>query len=147
MTLETESRSFDPKNEARRFALFVALGGCAAAINWLSRFPLQQFMPFPAAVAGAYMIGMVVAFILFSRYVFPGAPLPLAHQVKFFVLVNLAGIAQVWGVSMALVYFAFPAIGFTGPLAESLAHGIAIGVPTISSYFGHKFLTFKANPG
>ncbi len=89
------------------------------------------------------MIGMVVAFTLFRLYVFPASPQPLERQVKFFVLVNLAGIAQVWAVSMALVYQVFPALGFVSALAEPIGHGIAIGVPTISSYFGHRYLTFK----
>lgn len=145
MTLESGIRSFDAKAEARRFALFVALGGCAAAANWLSRFPLEHFMSFSAAVVVAYMIGMVIAFTLFNRYVFPASPRPLAEQIKFFVLVNIAGIIQVWVVSMALVYHVFPAIGFIGTLAKPIAHGAAIGVPTVSSYFGHKFLTFRGN--
>ena len=88
MTLESGIRSFDAKAEARRFALFVALGGCAAAANWLSRFPLEHFMSFSAAVVVAYMVGMVIAFTLFNRYVFPASPRPLAEQIKFFVLVN-----------------------------------------------------------
>ncbi|HTV32051.1 MAG TPA: GtrA family protein [Methylocella sp.] len=122
---------------------FLALGGCAAAVNWLSRFPLETVMPFSVAVIAAYMVGMVVAFTLFRRFVFPASPQPLEQQVKFFVLVNLAGIAQVWAVSMTLVYYLFPAVGFIGPLSEPIGHGLAIGVPTISSYFGHRFFTFR----
>jgi putative flippase GtrA len=131
------------RQEARQFIRFLALGGCAALVNWLSRFPLERIMAFPAAVAVAYMIGMAVAFTLFRRFVFPASPQPLERQVKFFVLVNLAGIAQVWAVAMTLVYWVFPTIGFVGPLTEPLGHGIAIGVPTISSYFGHRLLTFR----
>jgi putative flippase GtrA len=126
-----------------QFARFVALGGCAAAVNWLSRFPLERLMPFPAAVAAAYIVGMIVAFTLFRKFVFPASPQPLQRQVNFFILVNLAGIVQVWLVSMGLVYWFFPAVGFVGSLAEPVGHGIAIGVPTISSYFGHKLLTFR----
>jgi putative flippase GtrA len=100
-------------------------------------------MPFSAAVAVAYMIGMIIASSLFNRYVFPTSPRPLAERIKFFVIVNVAGIAQVWSVSMALVYELFPAIGCSGPLAQPLGHAVAIGVPTISRYFGHKLLTFK----
>ena len=29
------------RQEARQFARFLALGGCAALVNWLSRFPLS----------------------------------------------------------------------------------------------------------
>jgi len=141
--LQSIGKSFDPKAEARRFTLFVVLGGCAALVNWVSRFPLERIVSFPVAVATAYMIGMVVAFTLFSRFVFPVSPQPLAQQIKFFILVNLAGIVQVFAVSMTLVYYVFPAIGFVGVLTEPIGHGFAIGVPTISSYFGHRLLTFK----
>ncbi|MBG0792658.1 GtrA family protein [Methylocystis sp. H62] len=142
MTPQGET-SLNARAEALQFVRFLALGGCAAAVNWLSRFPLERLMGFSAAVAMAYMIGMAVAFALFRRFVFPASDQPLERQVKFFILVNLAGIAQVWAVSMALVYYAFPAVGFISPLAEPLGHGIAIGVPTISSYFGHRLLTFQ----
>jgi putative flippase GtrA len=87
---------------------------------------------------------MVIAFALFARFVFPASSRSLADQVKMFVLVNIAGLAQVWAVSVALVYWAFPAFGFDGPVAQSIGHAAAIGVPTITSYFAHKYLTFKA---
>jgi putative flippase GtrA len=132
-----------PPIEAPQFLRFLALGGLAAGVNWLSRFPLQRVMTFAQAVALAYVIGMVVAFVLFRLYVFPASPQPLNRQIRFFVLVNIAGIVQVWAVSMALVYYLFPAIGFVGALSEPVGHGIAIGVPTISSYFGHRYLTFR----
>jgi energy-coupling factor transport system substrate-specific component len=145
LTLESGLKSFDHKAEARRFALFVTLGACAAAANWLARFPLEHFMSFSAAVIVAYMVGMVIAFALFSRYVFPASPQPLHEQIKFFVLVNVAGVLQVWAVSMTLLYYVFPFMAFTGALAEPVAHGLAIGVPTVSSYFGHKYLTFRGH--
>jgi putative flippase GtrA len=142
--IETNSKA---RQEARQFVRFLALGGCAALVNWLSRFPLARFFGFPAAVAVAYVIGMVVAFALFRRFVFPASPQPLERQVIFFVLVNLVGIVQVWAVAMALVYWFFPTIGLVGPLTEPLGHGIAIGVPTISSYIGHRLLTFGIYSG
>jgi putative flippase GtrA len=143
LNLETGVKTFDAKAETRHFVQFVALGGCASAANWLSRFPLEHFMSFSMAVFFSYMLGMLIAFTLFNRYVFPASSRPLADQIKFFVLVNIAGVIQAWGASMVLVYHVFPAIGFIGPLVEPIGHGIAIGIPTLSSYFGHKFLTFK----
>jgi putative flippase GtrA len=143
MTARSVTPSPVPGFERRRFGLFVVLGGCAAAANWLSRFPLQRFMPFSAAVVIAYLVGMAIAFFLFARFVFPSSQRRLADQVKFFVLVNIVGIAQVWVVSISLVDWIFPGIGLSASLAEPIAHGVAIGVPTISSYFGHKMLTFK----
>ncbi len=126
------------------FARFVALGGVAAAANWLARFPLNAVLPYLAAVAVAYIVGMVVAFALFSRFVFPARSQPLAKQVGWFVVVNLAGIAQVVAVAWLLRQQLFPAFGWTGALPDAAAHAVAIGVPAISSYFGHKWLTFRA---
>jgi putative flippase GtrA len=131
------------KAETAQFARFVALGGCSAAVNWISRFPLERVMGFPAAITVAYLIGMAVAFLLFRRFVFPNSPQPLDRQVKFFVLVNIAAVCQVWVVSMGLVYYFFPAVGFSGPLAEPIGHAIGIGFPIIPSYFGHRLITFR----
>lgn len=131
--------------EATQFARFLTFGAFAAGINWLSRFPLQRFMTFSEAVIVAYAIGMIVAFMLFRNYVFPQSPRPLKEQITFFLLVNILGVVQVWAVSMLLVYYAFPAIRFGGGLAEGVGHGIAIGVPAVSSYIGHRFLTFRTS--
>lgn len=139
-------RSFEVSKvqaETHQFGRFLACGAFAAAVNWLSRFPLQRVMTFSEAVILAYMIGMAIAFVLFRRYVFPTSSRPLSRQIKFFVLVNIAGIAQVWAVSMALAYYVLPALHFSGALSEAAGHGIAIAVPTISSYFGHRLLTFR----
>ncbi len=53
---------------------FLFLGGFAAAVNWLIRFPLSLFLPLSAAVAVAYLIGMSVGFTLYRTYVFPVRP-------------------------------------------------------------------------
>ena len=44
----------------RNFIRFVALGGCAAMVNYGIRFVLSTFMRFEAAVAVAYVIAMFV---------------------------------------------------------------------------------------
>lgn len=137
-TLPTASLS------TNRFTRFLICGAIAAAVNWTSARVLEKMMPFSVAVVVAYVIGMVVAFTLFRRYVFPLSPTPIARQILFFVLVNIAGLAQVWLVSMLLVTYALPALGHDGALWRSFAHGFAIGVPTLSSYIGHRFLTFRS---
>lgn len=126
------------------FGLFLALGGLAALVNWTSRFGWSRLLPFESAVAAAYVTGMVVAFVLFRIFGFPGGDKTLARQVLYFVLVNVAGIAQVWLAANALVGFVFPLAGWTGPSAEAVGHGIAIALPAVTSYFGHKHLTFAA---
>jgi putative flippase GtrA len=126
-----------------RFVRFVALGACAAAVNWGSRFAYSMVMPFEAAVVVAYMTGMVVAFVLFSLFVFPAADRPLRQQIGFFVLVNAANVVQVWVVAIALARWVLPALHYPGPI-EATAHALAIAVPVFTAYIGHKRLTFRS---
>ncbi|QKP78770.1 GtrA family protein [Methyloligella sp. GL2] len=124
---------------------FLALGGFAALVNWLVRFPLSLIMPFEAAVFVAYCIGMSVGFTLYPRYVFPGSDRPVTHQLAIFVAVNLAGAGVVLVVSYLLLQAqsAFPYPLF---IKEGLAHGFAIGVGAVANFFGHKTLTFRVRP-
>jgi putative flippase GtrA len=121
---------------------FLALGGFAAAVNWLVRFPLSLFMPFEAAVFFAYAIGMSVGFALYGRYVFPGSDRPVGQQMAIFIAVNLAGAAIVLAVSYLLLRLQ---AGYGYPLfvKEGLAHGLAIGVGAVANFFGHKTITFR----
>jgi putative flippase GtrA len=121
---------------------FLLLGGLAAAINWLVRFPLSLFLPFSAAVLVAYAIGMTAGFTLYRAYVFPGSDRALGPQVAIFLAVNAAGALVVWSVAVGLVDWVFPDIGYTF-MPEGTGHGIAIGVGAAANFLGHKFLTFR----
>ncbi len=122
---------------------YLALGGLAAGVNWGSRFAWGVVLPFWAAVIAAYATGMVVAFLLFRTFVFPGSIRPLHEQVRNFVLVNLLGLAQTWALSLLLVHWLLPRIGWTFQ-PEAAAHAAAIVAPTLTSWFGHRYLTFGA---
>ncbi len=124
---------------------FLLLGGTAAAINWLVRFPLSLFMPFPAAVFVAYLIGMMAGFTLYRAYVFPGSALPLGVQIGLFLAVNLVGAAAVMGVSISLLEWLLPALGWL-LFPEAVAHGTGIGVGAVVNFIGHKYLTFRITP-
>lgn len=120
---------------------FLLLGGFAAAVNWLARFPLSVFLPFDLAVIVAYVIGMSIGFTLYRRYVFPGSTRPLVEQSLIFLGINLLGALVVLGLTRLFL----PLMAQTGwPLAvrEAVAHGAAIGVGAIVNFFGHKTLTF-----
>lgn len=124
---------------------FLLLGGTAAAINWIVRFPLSLAMPFPAAVFVAYLIGMMAGFTLYRAYVFPGSLLPLKIQITLFLIVNAIGAAIVMGVSILLLDRVFPAIDLTF-FPEALAHGTGIAVGAAANFVGHKYLTFRVTP-
>lgn len=120
---------------------FLVAGGGAAGVNWLVRFPLSAAMPFEAAVAVAYMIGMGVGFTAYRAWVFPGSPLPLRVQVARFLAVNAAGAAVVLAASAGLAAVMTGAGLPTGP-ARALAHGLGIGLGAAVSFVGHRLVTF-----
>ncbi len=122
---------------------FLLVGGLAAAVNWLARIALSLAMPFATAVLVAYMIGMSVGFTLYRAYVFPRSPLPVPAQIGLFLSVNAVGAAVVMAVSLGLLELAFPLVGYSFH-AEAAAHGIGIGVGAVTSFLGHKYLTFRA---
>ncbi len=125
-----------------RFVRFLACGGFAAAVNWASRFAWNMIMPFSLAVLAAYVTGMVVAFILFREFVFERSSTDTSEQVRNFVIVNILGMAATWALANLLVYWALPAAGMTSHV-EAIGHGIAIFAPVVTSWFGHRFLTFR----
>jgi putative flippase GtrA len=125
-----------------RFVRFLACGGFAAAVNWASRFAWNLIMPFSLAVLAAYVTGMVVAFILFREFVFECSSSDTSEQVRNFVIVNIVGMAATWALANLLVYWALPAAGVTSHV-EAIGHGIAIFAPVVTSWFGHRFLTFR----
>ena len=127
-------------DHARQFPLFLVSGGVAAGCNWGSRFFFSMFMPFEAAVAVAYLIGMAVAFVL-MRKVFAGGGRPAAPQAGRFALVNAAEFAQTWIVSVAMVRWILPALGVDEHV-EAIGHFVGVATPAISSYFGHRWFTF-----
>jgi len=120
---------------------FLLLGGTAAAINWIARFPLSAVLPFDAAVLAAYMIGMSAGFVLYRRYVFPGSTRPVVEQTVVFLAVNLVGALVVLALTMLFLRLQAQA---PWPLSirEGLAHGAAIGFGAVVNFFGHKTLTF-----
>lgn len=130
--------------DLRSFALFLGVGGLAAATNFGSRFAWSLILPFEAAVLAAYATGMVLAFTLFRFLVFPGSPLPLRVQVRNFVVVNIIGASLTFITAFALVRGLFPLIGFTWR-AEAIGHGMAIVVPVATSWIGHRRFTFAGS--
>ena len=133
--------------EHSRVLRFLVVGTLAAAVNWLARIALSAaFEPqltFEMAVVLSYAIGMVCGFALYRAYVFPEAGLPLAVQARRFIAVNLVSAAEVWVLAVVFVRVLFPALGFN-LFAESVAHALAIAAGAVTSYAGHRLLTFRA---
>ncbi len=127
--------------EARRFFAFLLTGGLAAGINVASRLAFGLVMPYEAAVALAYVVGMTAAFLMARLFVFAGSGRRLHVEFGRFALVNIASLVQVLVVSVALAKLVFPALHLTWN-AELIAHVIGVLSPVLVSYQGHKRFSF-----
>jgi putative flippase GtrA len=127
---------------SRQFLLFLLVGGVAALVNFLSRIGYSHWLPFTPAIVLAYLTGMVTAFVLSRLFVFKQSTRPLHHSAFYFVLVNLLAVLQTWVVSMLLAFHLLPWLG-VDVLQLEIAHAVGVAVPVFSSYFGHKYLSFR----
>jgi putative flippase GtrA len=75
-------------------------------------------------------------------FVFQGAGKPIVPQVGKYVAVNLFALVQTLVISLVLARWLLPSVGIVEH-AEALAHLVGVLVPVVTSYFGHKFLTFR----
>lgn len=125
-----------------RFVRFLAAGGIAAVANFCSRIALSEVLPYAASIVLAYCIGMATAFALNRLFVFSESSNPLSSQVKWFVLVNLAAVAQTLVLSLLFARVIFPYLGMAFH-PETIAHAIGVIVPVLTSYIGHRKLSFR----
>lgn len=130
-----------------RFFRFLVAGGLAALVNFSSRFFYNLFLNFSASVVLAFMTGMATAYVLNKLFVFTTSKNTVPKEMGWFVVINILGLAQTWGVSVYLAEVLpayLPVRGVDGrALAEALAHATGILVPVFTSYIGHKYLTFR----
>ncbi|WP_049621989.1 GtrA family protein [Frateuria defendens] len=125
-----------------QFALFILVGGTAAAVNFGSRIIFSLWMGYATAIVLAYLLGMTTAFLLNRLFVFRETTTALHHQATWFVIVNLLAVAQTLLISLFLARWAFPAISWTWR-PELCAHAVGVAVPVLTSYIGHKHLSFR----
>jgi len=130
----------------RQFLMFLVAGGVAAAVNFGSRIMLSEWLHYVPAIVIAYCLGMVTAFVLNRVLVFQQAANALKHQITWFVIVNLAAVLQTIAISLLLARWLLPAIGVDFH-NETIAHGIGVAIPVVTSYFGHKYLSFSSSSG
>lgn len=123
------------------FLKFLMTGGLAALANLASRYALNLIMPFEAAVAVAYLIGMTTAYVLARLFVFQRSGRSVASELRRFAIVNVVALVIVWLVSVGLARLLFPSVGFAWH-ADDIAHLIGVLSTAVSSYFGHRLYTF-----
>lgn len=125
-----------------QFLRFLVAGGVAAGANFGSRFVFSIFFTYGVAVFLAYLVGMLVAFLLMRGLVFNARQGPVAPQLTKFIGVNVLAVLQTLAISLLLARWVLPSVGIMDN-AEALGHLVGVLVPVLTSYFGHKFLTFR----
>lgn len=129
----------------KQFFSFAIAGGIAAVANILSRILINHWLSYSASIWLAYLVGMITAFVLNRLFVFNEAGNRLHQQIFWFTAVNLIAVLQTWIVSLLLADHLFPWMGFDWHV-ETVAHAIGVAAPIITSYFGHKYITFRQTP-
>jgi len=130
----------------KQFVLFIVAGGIAACVNFFSRMLLSHWLAYSAAIVVAYVLGMITAFVLNRLLVFKQVSHSIRHQVFWFTMVNLAAVLQTLTISLLLAEWVFPRIGLVWH-PETVAHAVGVAVPVVTSFVGHKYLSFKSVQG
>ena len=125
----------------KQFLLFLFVGGLAALLNWLSRIIFSYWLQFSYAVMFAYGVGVTVAFILNSIFVFKCSVEPLKNQIISFAIINLAFLPVVWFSSIMLNNYLISLNFIKYP--KETAHGLAVCLPSLVTFLLYKFFAFK----
>ena len=121
---------------------FLLAGGFASGVSWASRFLFNTVMPFALAVATATALGMVIGFLIYRSFVFPGSSRSLAAPLGGFLLVNLIGGLVTVAVAIVARDGLLMPLGLT-EIAAPAAHAIGIMAGAVANYIGHKTVTFR----
>ena len=113
----------------------------AALANFGSRFLFSEFMSFEYAVTAAFFVGLGTGFLLARKFVFHNSANSARMEIFYYLLVNLLALVQTWLLSVYLAAELAPLMGVqTG---QASAHMAGILLPTLTSYLGHKYFTFR----
>ncbi len=126
----------------KQFIRFLFVGGIAAGANFGSRFLFSLWVNYEIAIILAFFVGLLTGFLLMRKLVFNAKGKALMPQIINFVAINMLALLQTLLISVALVRWLFPEWGIVEQ-PEAIAHLIGVLAPVVTSYFGHKFLTFK----
>jgi len=126
---------------SRQFVGFFFVGVFAGLVNLASRYFIDIVTSYEVAVAVAFPIATTVAFLLNRHYVFESSDHRTAGQFTKFAIINLSALVQVWAISVGLVRFVFPLVGFTWH-PELIGHGIGVASPVLTSFLFYKYWVF-----
>jgi putative flippase GtrA len=105
------------------------------------RHVISFYLSYSASIIISQIIGIIITFILNKIFIFAKGRQKLSISVLFFVLVNIESLLQTLLLSNVFLWlFKKLNIDFYNPIT---AHFIGVGSTSITSYIGHKLLSFK----
>ena len=122
--------------------IFLVVGGLAAFANITSRIIFSKFFSYKLSIIFAFLIGMTTAFLLMRNYVFVYKKNLIYRQIFRFLVINLFNLIQTFFVSLGLNFLLVFFINKV-EFVELIAHIGGVLFPAITSYFAHKYFTFK----
>jgi len=125
----------------KQFILFVFVGTVSAIVNIIFRIIFNQWLSYSQAILMGYCMGILLAFILNFKFVFPASKKPVAQQFKGFILTNLFFLPIVWLASIGL-RDVFLGISFI-PAPDFFAHVAAVSIPLFFTFLIYKFSIFR----
>jgi putative flippase GtrA len=135
------SKGLITKSLSRQFPRFLVSGGVAALANFGSRFLFSVYMSFEYAVTAAFFVGLATGFLLARKFVFHNSANSLGMEILYYLVVNLLALVQTWLLSVYLAAELVPVMGLQ--IGQASAHMAGIMLPTLTSYLGHKYFTFR----
>jgi putative flippase GtrA len=142
MTGSSSALPASARDRNRQFLRFVLAAGASVPVNIGARILLSQWCRYEVAVLLSHVVGMLTAFALTRAFVFRASGRSAASELGRFALVNVGSAALTWCVSVGLVDWLFPRIGYHYH-AELVGHVIGLGVSSISSFVGHSRFSFR----
>lgn len=133
------------REQLLRFLRFLCAGGTAAVIALSMRALLFLVLNFEVSVALGHLSGMVVAFYLNLRFVFPHFHGRLWPAFLRFSAVNMLSLGIAVSVSSLAYRWLLPAIGHV-PVPDLAAHVIGVGFSVLPSFVFHSAFSFRT-PG
>lgn len=139
------------KSISLQFLLYLICSAAAALANLLVGFVMINALGFtsqleyPFAVAIGYCAGMAINFLLNRRFTFDGNDRSKLQQARTFLIVALSGLVLTSAIA-AVVRAALSGLARDVALpisAETIGQVAAIGIVSIYSFAGHRFLTFN----
>lgn len=134
---------------------FLICSGTAALVNIATGqilyglLGLSEGWQYSFSVSVAFLMGMVVSFILNRRYTFKPSGRKISLEGTDFLLVSIGGLLLTTGLAQLLYFKAdIASVGIIGMLPfsvtpETLAHVAAVGCTAVYSFTAHKYISFR----